>query len=638
MADREGFAVYSPIFPESLYDSDEYQRGGIVDDNDRVLPEDQWTTRLEEPMVEWARSQVDGDEDVYLFGFSAGGQYLSRVAAYERPEGITRIVVASPSTWVLPSLTEDAPYGFDGLGTDAEEREALREYLALPMTILLGSEDDDPNDPDLATGAAAMRQGSNRLERGINTFEMGQEVAEANGWEFNWTIVIADGVGHSGSSMLRAPEMTEALHPVDAPGNGVPYDIALTGSSVDETAAGGTVVGRLSARDPDDDALHFSVTGDSRFAVQGSDLVVVAGADLTGNGDREVNLTVSASDGRGGVANASITVTIKDILDGGDGNDVLYGGAGNDTLHGRGGNDTLDGRLGANSMYGGGGDDTYIVDDIGDNVIENENEGYHDNVLTDLTRFTLSENVENITTIGATGVNFTGNGLGNILNGGAGGDTLFGLGGADTLKGHSGSDRLVGGVGTDSLYGGDGGDVLTGGAGADSVDVGAANDDTLDRVRYFSSSDFGNSVINFDVNGTADKVEFAGALNGAWDDIANSDSFHFASSNGAAGSVAANLNTRHEALYLAGAPGEGVTTANLHSEEAVATAFNKEFIITARNGEDAFLVVNDTDGNSFSAWQWVQVGGGEMTAEELSLVGIFAGNGTVKTASFDFLE
>jgi hypothetical protein len=315
LADEEGFAVFSPIFPSSRYDSDEYQRGGIVDDRDRVLSEDRWTTRLEEPMVEWARSQVDDDADVYLFGFSAGGQYLSRVAAYERPQGVDRIVIGSPSTWVLPSLAEDAPYGFDGLGTDAEERAALQEYLALPMTIYLGSEDDNPNDPDLATGAAAMRQGANRLERGINTFEMGQDVAEENGWDFNWTLVIADGVGHGGSSMLRAPEMTEALHPVGIPANEDPYDLVLTGSSVDETAADGTLVGELTAEDPDGDRLDFSVAGDARFEVRGSDLVVARGADLTVDADRTVSLTVSASDGHGGMARANVDVTINNVSD-----------------------------------------------------------------------------------------------------------------------------------------------------------------------------------------------------------------------------------------------------------------------------------------------------------------------------------
>lgn len=199
-----------------------------------MLPEDEWTTRLEEPMIDWARSHVGGDADVFLFGHSAGGQFLSRVAAYERPEDVSRIVVASPSTWVLPSLTEDAPYGFDGLGTNAEERAALKEYLALPMTIYLGSEDDNPDDADLSTGSAAMRQGSNRLDRGINTFEMGQEVAEANGWNFNWSLVIAEGVGHSGSAMLRAPEIAEALQPTASPANAASFGLALT-ADVDRT-------------------------------------------------------------------------------------------------------------------------------------------------------------------------------------------------------------------------------------------------------------------------------------------------------------------------------------------------------------------------------------------------------------------
>ena len=42
-------------------------------------------------------------------------------------------------------------------------------------------------------------------------------------------------------------------------------------------------------------------------------LVVAAGADLTGDGDRKVTLTVSANDGHGGVTKANVAVTIKDI-------------------------------------------------------------------------------------------------------------------------------------------------------------------------------------------------------------------------------------------------------------------------------------------------------------------------------------
>ncbi|MCA8881310.1 MAG: hypothetical protein KDA73_15455 [Rhodobacteraceae bacterium] len=393
LADQEGFAVFSPIFPSKSYSSNEYQRGGIVDNQGHVLPDDQWTTRLEDPMVNWATGLVGGNPEVFLFGFSAGGQFLNRVAAYERPQGISRIVVGSPSTWVLPSLAEAAPYGFGGLGTIAEERAALKEYLALPMTIYLGSMDDDPNDPSLSTSVEAMRQGANRLERGMNTFDMGQQTAENNGWAFNWSLVIAQGVGHSGTSMLKAPEIVEALHPTLVPANHAPYGIALAGSSVDETAAGGTVVGQLSATDPDGDKIAFSVAGDARFAVNTSDqLVVATGADLTGTGDRDVTLTVSASDGRGGLAQTDVTVTIRDVNGGssgsgtgtsatavlspsdipaGDTRPVTMGGAGDDRLRsasaggyvfGEDGNDLIVDQAGDDYLVGGTGADTFVID------------------------------------------------------------------------------------------------------------------------------------------------------------------------------------------------------------------------------------------------------------------------------------
>jgi hypothetical protein len=217
LANDTGLSVFAPIFPESRYGSDEYQRGGVFDDDGDLNPRDEWTTRLEEPIIDWAKTQVENsDPDVFSFGFSAGGQFLNRVVAFDAPEGVDRFIVGSPSTWVLPSLTEDGPYGFDGLGTDAEEKAALQKYLAQPMTIYLGEEDtrtdDNLGDPDNELG-----QGRNRLERGINTYEMGKDVAADNGWDFNWSLVIADGVGHAGSDMLRAPEMLEAMKTTGTP-------------------------------------------------------------------------------------------------------------------------------------------------------------------------------------------------------------------------------------------------------------------------------------------------------------------------------------------------------------------------------------------------------------------------------------
>ena len=52
------------------------------------------------------------------------------------------------------------------------------------------------------------------------------------------------------------------------------------------------------------------------------------------------------------------------------GDDYLNGGSGNDILEGGTDNDTLDGGTGTDTMSGAAGNDTYIVDDVGDVVLE----------------------------------------------------------------------------------------------------------------------------------------------------------------------------------------------------------------------------------------------------------------------------
>lgn len=160
--------------------------------------------------------------------------------------------------------------------------------------------------------------------------------------------------------------------------------------------------------------------------------------------------------------------TGDDSLIGENGNDTLDGGAGYDYLDGGAGHDTLNGGSGLDSLYGGSGNDTYIVDNTGDMVYENINEGT-DTVRSSVT-YTLSANVENLTLTGIATINGTGNSLNNSLTGnsannrltgGTGNDTLNGGAGIDLLYGGEGNDRILGGTGNDILYGGNGSDTFT---------------------------------------------------------------------------------------------------------------------------------------------------------------------------------
>src|SRR4030095_265564 len=98
----------------------------------------------------------------------------------------------------------------------------------------------------------------------------------------------------------------------------------------------------------------------------------------------------------------------------------------------------LDGRAGADTMTGGVGNDTYLVDNAGDVVTELAGEGT-DTVQSSIT-YTLGANVENLTLTGNNPINGTGNALVNTLRGNGANNILDGQAGADTIIGGAGND------------------------------------------------------------------------------------------------------------------------------------------------------------------------------------------------------
>jgi Ca2+-binding RTX toxin-like protein len=200
-----------------------------------------------------------------------------------------------------------------------------------------------------------------------------------------------------------------------------------------------------------------------------------------------------------------------DYLYGGTSTDWLYGGAGDDNLYGEDGgdvlvggteNDELDGGLEADYMQGGTGDDLYVVDNIGDQVVEYNNQGT-DIVLSSITAIAPAY-TENLWLIGTANISGVGNLQDNMIVGNSGINTLSGVIGNDMLYGFGGSDLLWGGSGGDTMDGGDGLDTVTYAGSAVGVyaDIGAnlyfggdANGDIVSNVENLIGSALDDTLV-----------------------------------------------------------------------------------------------------------------------------------------------
>lgn len=209
LADRLCRIVAAPLFDAARFPSWRYQRGGIVHEGG-VRPPGEWTGEIIPRLVAWLGANQGAPGMPYaLIGHSAGAQFLGRVAAYT-PTGATQIVLANPSTYVLPSLQDDPPYGFRGM---ADGEALLRRYLALPLTVLLG--EADVLSKDLADDPPARTQGATRFERGQRTFAAAQAEARKHDWLFKWRLLTVPGIGHDATAMFASPQALQALQTGD---------------------------------------------------------------------------------------------------------------------------------------------------------------------------------------------------------------------------------------------------------------------------------------------------------------------------------------------------------------------------------------------------------------------------------------
>lgn len=208
LGDRFGAVIAAPEFDTNRFPIEAYQRGGVFR-NGQLQPRANWTYSLIPPLVaELRRREGQPDWPVYFIGHSAGGQFLVRLAAFLSTDA-QRIVAVNPGAHIFPTRELPFPYGFGGLPAELGGDQAIKRFLAQPLTLYLGTADVLPKDLDMKP--EAMKQGPTRIERGRANFRLAQQVAGQHGWRLNWRLVEAPGVGHNSRAMFSHPNCAEAL-------------------------------------------------------------------------------------------------------------------------------------------------------------------------------------------------------------------------------------------------------------------------------------------------------------------------------------------------------------------------------------------------------------------------------------------
>jgi Ca2+-binding RTX toxin-like protein len=338
----------------------------------------------------------------------------------------------------------------------------------------------------------------------------------------------------------------------------------LSGGSGHDRLVGGEGVDQLDGGDGNDtlviDASDTAVIGGA-----GIDTVEIATSYALGSDLENLILTGNATTGTGNASdNRIIGNATTNTLSGGEGNDYLDGGKGNDSLLGGKGDDTygvdsagdviteatgegtdkvlssvsyvlganietliltgesaidgtgnsdaneitgnkagnrLDGAAGADTLTGGQGSDIYVVDNAGDKIVENKDEGV-DKIEASIS-FKLASDLENLSLTGSGNLTGEGNELDN---------EIIGNTGNNLLDGYEGNDRLIGNAGADTLRGGKGDDVYVVANGSGSI-VENANEG-IDRVESSATFTLSAEIEDLRLVGSVD-------INGTGNDLGN---------------------------------------------------------------------------------------------------------------------
>ena len=203
LAGEHGFLLLVPEFTrEDFPGSRAYNLGNRFDEQGAPVSQDLWSFSAIVPLFEHARERFGMSTDRFsIYGHSAGSQFVHRFLLHLPDVPVDRVVLANAGWYTMPDFDIEYPYGLSG---SRIQEQALRDFLGMPVTVLLGDADTLTDQSNLRQSPEANAQGPHRYARGHTFFEKGQAVAGQLGVPFNWQLATVPNADHDNAKMAPA--------------------------------------------------------------------------------------------------------------------------------------------------------------------------------------------------------------------------------------------------------------------------------------------------------------------------------------------------------------------------------------------------------------------------------------------------
>ena len=203
LAIKHQFLLVVPEFSNAAFKgSRAYNLGNVFDEDGSEVTEESWSYSAIEPIFDEVRRRFSNTSQRYsLYGHSAGSQFVHRFIFHLPNAHVSQLVSANAGWYMMPDYEQGFPYGLKG---SVITRDKLKLALQLPVTILLGDQDTDPNHQSLRRKPEAMAQGEHRLARGYSFFDAAKAAAKQLDVPFNWQLVTVPGADHDNRLMAPA--------------------------------------------------------------------------------------------------------------------------------------------------------------------------------------------------------------------------------------------------------------------------------------------------------------------------------------------------------------------------------------------------------------------------------------------------